>query len=72
MVLDWSQIPHFPNVENNLGAHVKLKLIPFRKISFSLTLNFVEVSIILGFMKIGFHWNVSLYSSNASLSIFFG
>lgn len=59
-------------MENNLEVHVKSELIHFRKIYLDLILNCVEVSIILGFMKIVFHWNVSLYISNDSLFHLFG
>lgn len=60
MVSYWSQIPDFLNVENNSGPYVKSELIHIRNISLDLILNLAEVSIVLGFMKIRFHWNACL------------
>lgn len=55
MISHWSQMLNFPNMENHLEAHVKSELMYFRKISLDLILNIVEVSIMLEFIKIGFH-----------------
>lgn len=57
MVSDQSQIPNFPNAENNLEMPGISQLIYFRKISVGLTLNLVEVSITFGFLKTEFRWN---------------